>query len=455
MADEVADSMDRMKLTSEEEEVITISDEGRVEALESCQLSLIGKFLTCKSFNKMAVKNTIRRAWGLDKSLQILEVGPNLFQFKFQSEFEMDRVLRGGLWSFDNQLLMLQRWKKGMTVGNIRMDKASIWVQIWGFPFDMISPWVAKEVGNRLRDIEEVEERKGKDDVNFFLRVRVALPITKLIRRGGFIAGSDGECHWVQFKYERLPLFCHFCGMLGHDLKHCVVHYAAEKQGGSVEYPYGEFLKAAGGRGKVVQPQKFNPKSNLEEGKDMVTESSVVVEAGQTVVVMEESPETSKAVAEDEAVNPGEIFSNMEANVMGKECAEVAEIMETDKEDNYSANIFGKAIISADVAKENCITEAAHMHVPLNMFNSHSGLEVPGLTFVKSKSTWTRINRMDFGLGSLAKAFVTSRLGKRELSDKGCEQDEQQRNKRNKQDEVEGSLDDISVGVDGHPCREQ
>ena len=44
MADKVADSMDRMKLTSEEEEVITISDEGRVEALESCQLSLIGKF---------------------------------------------------------------------------------------------------------------------------------------------------------------------------------------------------------------------------------------------------------------------------------------------------------------------------------------------------------------------------------------------------------------------------
>ena len=36
MADKVADSMDRMKLTSEEEEVITIFDEGRVEALESC-----------------------------------------------------------------------------------------------------------------------------------------------------------------------------------------------------------------------------------------------------------------------------------------------------------------------------------------------------------------------------------------------------------------------------------
>ena len=30
--------------------------------------------------------------------------------------------MRGGPWTFDNQLLLLQRWKKGMTVGNIHME---------------------------------------------------------------------------------------------------------------------------------------------------------------------------------------------------------------------------------------------------------------------------------------------------------------------------------------------
>ena len=92
----MCDSLEKMKLTIEEEETIAISNEGRKEAIESCNLSLIGKFLTCKSFNKLAAKNTIRRAWGLNDSMQILEVGPNLFQFKFQSEFDLDRILRGG-----------------------------------------------------------------------------------------------------------------------------------------------------------------------------------------------------------------------------------------------------------------------------------------------------------------------------------------------------------------------
>lgn len=51
-----------MKLTAEEEEVIMISAEGRLTEIESFNLSLIGKFLTCKAFNKQAALNTIRAA---------------------------------------------------------------------------------------------------------------------------------------------------------------------------------------------------------------------------------------------------------------------------------------------------------------------------------------------------------------------------------------------------------
>ena len=130
----MCDCLDKMKLTAEEEETIAISNEGRKEAIEICHLSLIGKFLTCKSYNKLAAKNTIRRAWGLNESLEILEVGPNLFQFKFQFEFDLDWIFRGGPWIFDNQLLLLKRWNKGMNVGNIQLEVASLWVQIWGAP---------------------------------------------------------------------------------------------------------------------------------------------------------------------------------------------------------------------------------------------------------------------------------------------------------------------------------
>ena len=73
------------------------------------------------------------------------------------------------------------------------MESTSLWVQIWDAPFDMISSQVTREVGSRLGTVKEVERRNKKDDINMFMRVQVALPITKPLRRGGFIAGSDGE----------------------------------------------------------------------------------------------------------------------------------------------------------------------------------------------------------------------------------------------------------------------
>ena len=88
MANEVTQTLEKMKLTVEEAETITISNKGQKEEIESCELSLIGKFLTCRSFNKRAALLTLKKAWGLEDGVQVVEVGTNLFQFKFRSEFE-------------------------------------------------------------------------------------------------------------------------------------------------------------------------------------------------------------------------------------------------------------------------------------------------------------------------------------------------------------------------------
>ena len=128
MADDVINSLENMKLITEEEEVLAISDKGRKGDIESCALSLIGKFLMCKPFNKRAAQNTLRRAWGLDEGVQMVEVGLNLFQFKFKIEFEMERILKSSPWSFDNQVLMVQRRKQGMTAENTKFDSVAIWI---------------------------------------------------------------------------------------------------------------------------------------------------------------------------------------------------------------------------------------------------------------------------------------------------------------------------------------
>jgi len=42
--------------------------------------------------------------------------------------------------------------------------------------------------------------------------------------------------------------------MLGHDIKNCAVHFAVTQNGGMVDYQYGDFLRAMGGRPRVDLP---------------------------------------------------------------------------------------------------------------------------------------------------------------------------------------------------------
>ena len=67
----------------------------------------------------------------------------------------------------------------------------------------------------------------------------------------GFLAGSDGQKTWTTFRYERLPMFCHYCGLLGHDIKHCAIYFGLMKSRKEVQLQYGEWLKASGGRKRV------------------------------------------------------------------------------------------------------------------------------------------------------------------------------------------------------------
>ena len=136
---------------------------------------------------------TLKKAWGLEDGVQVVEVGSNLFQFKFRSEFELNRVYTGGLWSFVNQALLLTRWKSGMTATNVKFDSIALWVQIWGAPFEMTSTRVAEEMRNRLGRVLEVERLRNNDSQNFFMWVKVAIPLEKEIRRGAFLASSDGK----------------------------------------------------------------------------------------------------------------------------------------------------------------------------------------------------------------------------------------------------------------------
>ena len=90
MDSELLDRIQRMQLTTEEDEAITVRPIRRKEILEEYFLSLIGKFLTTRPINIRAAKNLLRSKWKLGDDLKVVEVGDGLLQFKFSMESQLN-----------------------------------------------------------------------------------------------------------------------------------------------------------------------------------------------------------------------------------------------------------------------------------------------------------------------------------------------------------------------------
>ncbi|KAF3952870.1 hypothetical protein CMV_021626 [Castanea mollissima] len=320
---EVVSSLEKFKLTKEEEEDIVIANSSSSEIFEECSLSLFGRLLSDRHQNLRALKNTLKAAWKIGSDLRIVEVGNNVIQFKFSSSYQLEWVEKNGPWNFENNLLLLCQWRKGLTSKNICFSHSPFWVQIWGLPFENMAEEIGKNIGSKIGRVLEVDKRAMQAGQAKFLRIRVEVPIDKPLRRGGYVKNEEGGRYWVDFRYERLPVFCYICGVLGHDEKHCPLkpmEQYAERQ-------YGEWLKAGGvfkngGEKEKVKEKPVAEKessSSLMEGGEAGEEVGAVRESLPSMVVSDGAGEEAGTEMMMDAAPMGTVRGLVMSNQRGQE----------------------------------------------------------------------------------------------------------------------------------------
>ena len=171
MALELLEDFQGMILTKEKEDGIVISADKRESAAEDCALSLFGRFLTMRSFNQQAVREVLQRAWRMGSDLRIVEVGFEIYQFKFLTAGQRDWVYDNGPWTFENDILLLHQWTKGLHLATIRFTHIQVWVQLWGIPFDLMSKTVGMAIGNKMGSCIKIGERPWSSEQARFMRV--------------------------------------------------------------------------------------------------------------------------------------------------------------------------------------------------------------------------------------------------------------------------------------------
>ena len=188
-------------------------------------------------------------------------MGDGLLQFKFSLESQLRWVWNNGLWSIDNNILVLRRWEKGLTTRTVSFTSLPMWVQVWGLPFDLINEDAGMDIGQGIRRVVEVDCKALAFKQARFLRVKVEIPLHRLIRKGGQIESLEGDRVRVAYKYERMVGLCFQCGQLGHKVARCLHPY----EGTVVSRPYGEWLRAGaktkleGSQSRADSPPRHDP----------------------------------------------------------------------------------------------------------------------------------------------------------------------------------------------------
>ncbi|KAH9670971.1 reverse transcriptase domain-containing protein [Citrus sinensis] len=273
----------------EEEEggLIVVGDEEIGDGKEriDSRFCLVGRFLTDKVINFAAMKHTMASLWRPGKGVCIRDLSPTLFLFQFFHEIDVKRVLESGPWTFDQHILLVKRLEENEQPQNIPLFFTSFWIQVYNLPVGFMSEKILKDIGSYIGVFVASDENNLMGIWKNYMRIRVTTDVRKPLKRRMKLKKAGGDWLWIDFKYERLNIFCFICGLLGHTEKQCPKLY--ESPYGGLDKPYGHWLKAPTRRSTLNYGDRWlrsvpPTQSEKEDGKSTNQAVAMQVDSGNT-----------------------------------------------------------------------------------------------------------------------------------------------------------------------------
>ncbi|KAL0407264.1 UNVERIFIED_CONTAM: hypothetical protein Slati_4040300 [Sesamum latifolium] len=214
---------------------------------------VVGRLVSTKPFHPKALHTFLKAAFNPGRGLEFKLLEGGRFLLKFFHPLHRDRVIARCPWAYDKNLLVLAPVEASDDPLSIDLNCCDFHVHIHGLPLGKMTKEIASFISNRLGRFKEVELDKNGEAWGSSVHIRVALDITKSLRRALKIRTILGDEQLISFTYERLPNFCYHCGCLGHLSRQCDLQFQAGFTDPGENTPFGNWLRAAApqvGRGR-------------------------------------------------------------------------------------------------------------------------------------------------------------------------------------------------------------
>ncbi|CAN0843308.1 hypothetical protein LINGRAHAP2_LOCUS3810 [Linum grandiflorum] len=170
------------------------------------------------------MRTQMANLWRPRAGVTITDKGGGLILFRFYHQLDMDLVLEGGPWTFDQNLLAIRSIAPGEDYTQVPLHEVDFWVLVYDLTAEFYSEVVGKALGNFLGSFILYDDTNQYVDRDSYMRIRVKLDVRKSLIKKKLVKKPTSEV-LVAFKYEKLPIFCFLCGRIGHIDRACEVRF--------------------------------------------------------------------------------------------------------------------------------------------------------------------------------------------------------------------------------------
>ncbi|CAL9230900.1 unnamed protein product, partial [Arabidopsis halleri] len=196
-----------------DDEVIVLSNVDNSNLISRLQLSLVGRMFhkDGRSIEALVALLPKENIWDVEGRVRGVTLENSRFQFDFDSETDLQKVLRRRLCHFNKWSFSLERWKPH--VGNEFPNSMTFWIRTEGIPRHFWVEELLTEFGGTFGVVRDVDTSTGRIQ----LTVRADEPL-KFKRK---VQLPSGEVVMVYLCYEKLHRWCSVCSRICHEKEHC------------------------------------------------------------------------------------------------------------------------------------------------------------------------------------------------------------------------------------------
>lgn len=158
---------------------------------------LIGKFLTEKNINFPAMQNVMATLWRPREGMEVHDIGDMRYSFVFFHKMDVQKVLEGGPWSFEQATLILHQLVDGEDPNMVQLQSVEMWVQVYDIPRGFLSENILRSIGTSMGSFIRMDNNMFDGVWKPFVRIRVMINMEKPLKRRLKIKREWDSWSWI------------------------------------------------------------------------------------------------------------------------------------------------------------------------------------------------------------------------------------------------------------------